>query len=189
MKDYYKILGIKFGATGDQILKAYFHKKVELEEKAQDGGYVTELQDLEEAYKTLSDPEKRQIYDQQYKQQFNINEELIIQPPKDKPKYRNDLIANIFIAVLGFYLVFTEENSLSLLIVAFLAIIYAFWRDIKENNFNLTALNVVFAILFNPFKPVPLKQPYDKILLFGLIAYLLIRYSKKQIEQANQNSL
>lgn len=64
-KDYYCILGIEKGATDEDIKKAYrkqalrFHpdknKSPQAEEK---------FKEVAEAYEVLSDPKKREIYDQ-----------------------------------------------------------------------------------------------------------------------------
>ncbi|XP_032488939.1 dnaJ homolog subfamily B member 4 isoform X4 [Phocoena sinus] len=64
-KDYYGILGIEKGASDEDIKKAYrkqalrFHpdknKSPQAEEK---------FKEVAEAYEVLSDPKKREIYDQ-----------------------------------------------------------------------------------------------------------------------------
>lgn len=64
-KDYYKILGVERGASETAIKKAFrklahkYHPDVSKEKDAE-----AKFKDVNEAYQTLSDPEKRAAYDQ-----------------------------------------------------------------------------------------------------------------------------
>lgn len=64
-KDYYKALGVSRDATADEIKKAFrrlarkYHPDVSKEANAEQ-----QMQDVNEAYAVLSDPEKRAAYDQ-----------------------------------------------------------------------------------------------------------------------------
>jgi curved DNA-binding protein len=64
-KDYYKILGVERGASDADIKKAFrklahkYHPDVSKEKDAEE-----KFKDVNEAYQTLSDPEKRAAYDQ-----------------------------------------------------------------------------------------------------------------------------
>ena len=62
MKSYYDILGVDRQATPDAIKKAY-RQKASLYHPDKEGGSKTKFQEVEEAYRTLSDPAKRQQYD------------------------------------------------------------------------------------------------------------------------------
>jgi len=64
-KDYYQILGLERGASADDVKKAYrklarkFHPDVSKEKDAE-----AKFKEVNEAYQTLSDDEKRAAYDQ-----------------------------------------------------------------------------------------------------------------------------
>ena len=62
MKNYYETLGVQRTATPDDIKKAY-RKLASLYHPDKEGGSKTKFQEVEEAYRTLSDPGKRQQYD------------------------------------------------------------------------------------------------------------------------------
>src|SRR5882757_11006384 len=65
-KDYYEVLGIKRGASDDEIKKAYrklarkFHPDLNPGDKSAE----EKFKQLQEAYDVLSDSKKRQMYDQ-----------------------------------------------------------------------------------------------------------------------------
>lgn len=61
-KDYYKILGVDRNADVKDIKKAY--RKRALETHPDQGGNKEEFAEIAEAYEVLSNPEKKQIYDQ-----------------------------------------------------------------------------------------------------------------------------
>ena len=62
MQDHYKTLGVDRNATPDSIKKAY-RKLASLYHPDKEGGSKTKFQEVEEAYRTLGDPGKRQQYD------------------------------------------------------------------------------------------------------------------------------
>ena len=62
MKDLYQTLGVERNASPDAIKKAY-RQKASLYHPDKEGGSKTKFQEVEEAYRTLSDPGKRQQYD------------------------------------------------------------------------------------------------------------------------------
>jgi curved DNA-binding protein len=61
MKDYYQILGVQKDATDDQIKKAY--RKLASQHHPDKGGDTAKFQEIQEAYATLSDPQKRAQHD------------------------------------------------------------------------------------------------------------------------------
>ena len=61
MKDYYSILGITKNATESEIKTAY--RKLAKKHHPDRGGNTTKFQEIQEAYSVLSDPKKRQQYD------------------------------------------------------------------------------------------------------------------------------
>jgi len=61
MADYYNTLGVSKQANADEIKKAY--RKLASQHHPDKGGDTQKFQEIEEAYRTLSDPEKRQHYD------------------------------------------------------------------------------------------------------------------------------
>ena len=70
-RDYYEVLGVQKNATADELKKAYRKLAVKYHPDRQQGKTEQEKQDAEEkfkeaaeAYGVLSDPEKRQRYDQ-----------------------------------------------------------------------------------------------------------------------------
>jgi curved DNA-binding protein len=61
MTDYYTTLGVSKQAGSDEIKKAY--RKLASQHHPDKGGDTAKFQQIEEAYRTLSDPEKRSQYD------------------------------------------------------------------------------------------------------------------------------
>ncbi len=64
-KDYYKILGIAKGASDDDIKKAYRKQALKWHpDKNKTANAEEKFKEVAEAYEVLSDPKKREIYDQ-----------------------------------------------------------------------------------------------------------------------------
>ena len=62
MTDYYKTLGVERGASPEDIKRAY-RKLASLYHPDKEGGSKTKFQEVEEAYRTLGDANKRAQYD------------------------------------------------------------------------------------------------------------------------------
>ncbi len=79
MSDFYDILGVSRQANDAELKKAY--KKASMEHHPDRGGDEAKFKEINEAYSTLKDPNKRQMYDQygtadpqqQGPQGFNFN--------------------------------------------------------------------------------------------------------------------
>ncbi len=61
MTDYYQTLGIQRDAGPDEIKKAY--RKMAAQHHPDKGGDTAKFQEVQKAYETLSDPQKKQAYD------------------------------------------------------------------------------------------------------------------------------
>ena len=59
---FYDLLGISADATPSQIKKGY--RRMAMKEHPDKGGDAEKFKEIAKAYETLSDPEKKQIYDQ-----------------------------------------------------------------------------------------------------------------------------
>lgn len=65
-RDYYEVLGLKKGASQNDIKKAYrkMAKKYHPDTNAGDAGAEEKFKEISEAYSVLNDPEKKKLYDQ-----------------------------------------------------------------------------------------------------------------------------
>jgi curved DNA-binding protein len=85
--DHYAVLGVNKSSTPEEIKKAY--RKLASQHHPDKGGDTAKFQKIQEAYAVLSDPEKKQQYDNPQSQGFyntNFNQGVDI----------NDLFASIF---------------------------------------------------------------------------------------------
>ena len=71
--DYYSILGVNRNATGDDIKKAFKKKAMKYHPDRNPGNKESEVKfkEAKEAYDTLSDPQKKSMYDQFGTTDFN----------------------------------------------------------------------------------------------------------------------
>ena len=72
--DYYDTLGVSRNASQDELKKAY--KKASMQHHPDRGGDESKFKEINEAYSTLKDPQKRQEYDNpqpQFSQGFGPN--------------------------------------------------------------------------------------------------------------------
>lgn len=69
--DYYTILGVPRGASEDEIKKAY--RKLAMQHHPDRGGDSAKFQQVQEAYDTLGDSNKRHVYDNPQPQGFHFN--------------------------------------------------------------------------------------------------------------------
>lgn len=71
-KDYYKTLGISKGATEEDIKKAYRKQALKWHpDKNKSAAAEEKFKEIAEAYEVLSDPKKREVYDQ-YGEEGNV---------------------------------------------------------------------------------------------------------------------
>lgn len=64
-KDYYEILGVAKNSSSEEIKKAYRRKALEWHpDRNKSEGATTKFKEINKAYEVLSDPQKRQTYDQ-----------------------------------------------------------------------------------------------------------------------------
>lgn len=71
MKDFYNILGVDANASDDAIKQAY--KRLAMQYHPDRGGDASRFQEIQEAYSTLTDPNKRAQWEQQKAFQDNGN--------------------------------------------------------------------------------------------------------------------
>jgi molecular chaperone DnaJ len=69
MKDYFNILGVDRSASEDEIKKAY--RGLAMKHHPDRGGDSSKFQEIEEAYRVLSDPNQRQQWEHQSRHPFN----------------------------------------------------------------------------------------------------------------------
>src|SRR5688572_7028006 len=86
MKDYYAILGVSYTATELEIKRTYRRLAVKYHpDKNPDPKVETLFKEINEAYDTLSDPEKKVFYDLKRQNPF---QGVVIEEPQ-KPRHRD----------------------------------------------------------------------------------------------------
>jgi len=83
LKNYYQILGLEINAGEEQIKSAYrkLSKKFHPDVNNQDKFFENMFKEISEAYDTLSDGKKRELYDEKYKQE-NLAAKAEVPPAK-----------------------------------------------------------------------------------------------------------
>lgn len=110
MANYYEILGVKPGATADQIKKAYKKRAKKLHPDV--GGDVDKFQELEEAHRILSDPDERAYYDQHGKAK-----------PAAPADQKKAMLYNMLLGMMGMAIVQTTNPGTDHLIQRMAALI------------------------------------------------------------------
>ena len=80
MEDYYKVLGVSENSSGDEIKKAF--RKLSLKHHPDRGGDSNVFKKINEAYQTLGDAEKREMYKMRRNpfQRFNGSNDVNMDP-------------------------------------------------------------------------------------------------------------
>lgn len=153
-KDYYKILGISFGADSAEIKKAYRAQSLKWHpDKHPDEDVKSIMQDINEAYAVLKDPVKKSRYDQEYliylnyqKQQkakakattkeatpndYKVKDENVEQDMKSAREYAENLVDEFF-----------KEFARNSKIAAKGA-----WEGVKGYVYALFLIPIIFALI------------------------------------------
>ena len=87
MKNYYQILGLVFPSNEDQIKKAYRKLSLKFHPDQNNGDvfFQNMFNEIDEAYKVLGNPEKKQKYDQMYLGHFTEQENAQQNHTQDNP--------------------------------------------------------------------------------------------------------
>jgi DnaJ-class molecular chaperone len=94
-KSFYRILGVPKDSSANDIKKAY--RKLALKHHPDKGGKEEDFKEISEAYDTLSDPDKRQLYDNYGEAGLGrMAWEAIHLRVVDSPLVLEAMVANIF---------------------------------------------------------------------------------------------
>jgi len=93
MKNHYQTLGLKFSATEAEIKIAYKKLATKFHPDKNDGDdfFTERFKDIQEAYDTLSDAEKRKRYDEIWKHFFANKTEQTTRPKEDNQQSKKDV--------------------------------------------------------------------------------------------------
>lgn len=86
MKDYYTLLGLPRGASNREIKRAYkkLVRKWHPDLHPDDPASRSKVQELNEAYEVLSDPDKRSAYDRRNEEERNSEAQKIGSPSEQQ---------------------------------------------------------------------------------------------------------
>lgn len=95
MKDYYYFLGVSADASEEVIKKAYrkLSLKYHPDKNENDAFFAARFLEIQEAYETLSDPKRRQLYNQSFGSFKRSHKSML--PPKIKNFHASTLRAKV----------------------------------------------------------------------------------------------
>ncbi len=204
MKDYYALLEIEFGATEEEIRKAYRRLVKEYHPDHNDDPQAArKFIEITEAYETLTDPVRRREYDRQYlqmlKQKAMVKSGLSYDnatPPlpggssvnTEKPDSQNVEVSNkgddktamallILVAVMSFIGIASLPYGYYTLlrIVVFVAAGILAIYDLDRKNTAFFIISALIALIFNPIIPLYLDKDIWQVLDFLSGVYMLVR--------------
>lgn len=165
MKDYYYILGIKKEASTDEIKKAFRKLSLKFHPDKNDGDdfFTERFKEINEAYETLTDTQKRTTYDRQFSNHK--------QNETGNTGFNFDPIIEFFKASKSTY-EFDEEITFS-------------WKTINSDKVTLNPFGNVQPIGQKTYK---IKDFKNSALTFELVAEnsLIDRYTKQSITLRNK---
>ncbi len=204
MKDYYALLEIEFGATEEEIRKAYRRLVKEYHPDHNDDPQAArKFIEITEAYETLTDPVRRREYDRQYLQM--LKQKALVKsgqshhnttppPPggssvnaekagREKVEDANERNGNTVMALLILVAIMSFIGIASLpygyytllRIVVFVAAGILAIYDLDRKSTAFFIISALVALIFNPIIPLYLDKGTWQVLDFLSGVYMLVR--------------